>query len=82
MEVAQKVLDILETDNRKSRPEKQEPVWEPIVCADDTLVLRKVTSSDREGFLRLQREYFVMKSTLKEEIFRNEIWKDHLDSKK
>ena len=49
--------------------------------SDETITLRPVNNSDREGFLDIQREYSVMKTMLKEEIYCDMVWKEHTEDK-
>ncbi len=53
----------------------------PISCPNDGLVLRKVEEADRDGYIRLQKEYNLMKSMLKEEAYCDMVWKEHQEQK-
>lgn len=44
------------------------------------LILRNVCESDREGFLRLQREYSSVRSLLRDDEFCTKIWEEHNDN--
>lgn len=52
-----------------------------IICPQSEIVLRRVEDADREGYIKIQQEYSVMKSMLREESFRNMIWKSHIEDK-
>lgn len=45
------------------------------------IILREVLPADRDGFLRIQQTYAVMKSMLQEESFCNMIWNEHNEKK-
>ena len=57
--------------------------WESgnIISSDETVSLRQVSPSDRDDFLNIQREYSVMKSMLKEEVYCDMVWKEHNEDK-
>lgn len=48
-----------------------------VSCGDGTICLREVSGSDREGYLRLQREYSALRSLLEDEDFCAKLWNDH-----
>lgn len=48
-----------------------------IVRVDNTIRLRKPMGLDQGGFLRLQQEYFPLRSLLKDERYCAEIWNDY-----
>lgn len=52
-----------------------------ILSSDETVTLRQVAPSDRGYFLDIQREYSVMKSMLKEEVYCDMVWKEHTEDK-
>lgn len=52
-----------------------------IFSSDETVTLRQVAASDRGDFLDIQREYSVMKSMLKEEVYCDMVWKEHTEDK-
>lgn len=52
-----------------------------ISTTDKTISLRQIESSDRGDFLDIQREYSVMKSMLKEEVYCDMVWKEHTEDK-
>lgn len=52
-----------------------------IVYSESDIVLRSVEDADRDGFIKTQQEYSVMKSMLRDESFRNMIWKEHIEDK-
>lgn len=52
-----------------------------IPSSDATVRLRQADNSDRNDFLDIQREYSVMKSMLKEEVYCDMVWKEHLEDK-
>jgi len=51
------------------------------IACEDGITLRDVDDVDREGYLKLQRHYSVMKSMLKEDAFCNMVWREHRDDK-
>ena len=48
-----------------------------IVCEESGIVLREVRECDRDGYFELRREYSLVKFMLREEAYRNMIWKEH-----
>lgn len=51
------------------------------ITIEDTIVLRKVQNSDKDMFIELQKENNIVKSMLKEEAYRNMLWKEHIEHK-
>lgn len=51
-----------------------------VSCDDSTLLLRNTVDSDRDSFLRLQREYSALRSLLEEDGYCSLIWRDHNDN--
>ena len=52
-----------------------------IACPECDIILRKVEDADREGYLELQREYSIMKSMLKEPVYCDMAWNEHVEPK-
>ncbi|MCI8388807.1 MAG: GNAT family N-acetyltransferase [Clostridiales bacterium] len=52
-----------------------------VFSSDKTISLRQVDSSDRGDFLDIQREYSIVKSMLKEEVYCDMVWKEHTEDK-
>lgn len=61
----------------------KEKFWKEgdILQTDAHISLRKVRETDRESFIDLQRETFMMKSMLKEEAYRTMLWNEHIQDK-
>lgn len=51
------------------------------IKVDDDISLRRVTVEDKDNFFDLQRHYSVCRSLLKEEAYRDLIWKEHAEEK-
>lgn len=58
----------------------KERFWDAgsISCSGGTIILRNVSESDREGFLRLQREYSSVRSLFRDDEFCAKIWEEHI----
>ena len=49
------------------------------ITVAEGLILRRVKETDREHYLALEQHYFVAKSMLEDETFRDKVWRNHID---
>lgn len=68
--------------DKGSVPNVTDTFWQQgEITVAEGLILRRVKETDREHYLALEQYYFVAKSMLEDETFRDKVWRNHIDDK-
>lgn len=68
--------------DKDSAPNVMDTFWQQgEITVTEGLILRRVQPTDREHYLALEQHYFVAKSMLEDETFRDKVWSNHIDDK-
>ena len=66
--------------DKGSVPNVADTFWQQgEITVAEGLILRRVKETDREHYLALEQHYFVAKSMLEDETFRDKVWRNHID---
>lgn len=79
--LAERLINIATADEMGKEFHKK--FWElgERIAVENNIILRKVQDSDEDIFIELQKENNIVKSMLKEDAYRNMLWKEHIEYK-
>ena len=79
--LAEKMLDIAAEDEKGARMKSKFWNQGATIPATDGIILRDVKESDRPFFVKLQHQYSIIKSMLKDDSTLELLWKEHTSCK-
>lgn len=79
--LAEKLLDIATEDEIGKQRKLQFWKQGEIIQVTDDIILRDVKESDRSSFFKLQQQYSIIKSMLKDDAYLALLWEEHISCK-